>query len=121
MMVEAMTVRYTATRHALSPLSSRFWYLSSLTSGFCGEFPAKSMIPPDPGGEGVSRNRAKNEPSPGPSASARKIYFAAEIHRRAGTVEAHANSRFLHSAVAGAPAPVGMTGMVKVSRAEARS
>jgi hypothetical protein len=44
-MFEAVTVCYTANQRKLSPVFHGFWYLSSLTSGFCGEFLANSMIP----------------------------------------------------------------------------
>src|SRR5271155_2793142 len=54
-MVEAVTVGRTHIIEPLSPLLSRFWYLSSLTSGFCGEFPANPMIPETRGGGGIPR------------------------------------------------------------------
>jgi hypothetical protein len=61
-------------------------------------------------GRGVPHIKRESDPAKLLPASGRYFYFAAEIHRRVGTVVAQANSRFLHSAVAGAPAPVGMTG-----------
>src|ERR1039458_3511764 len=44
-MVEAVTVGRSQIVAPLSPLLSRVWYLSSLKSRSCGEFPAKVMIP----------------------------------------------------------------------------
>src|SRR5271163_3193363 len=83
------------------------------------------MIPEIEGGGGIPRNKRGSSLAKLLPASARRIYFAAEIHRPAGTVVGEASSRFLHSAVpfgfAQGPAPVGMTRMMKVSKAEARS
>jgi hypothetical protein len=45
MMLEAVTVGRTHIIPPRSPLFHGFWYLSSLTSGFCGEFLANPMIP----------------------------------------------------------------------------
>jgi hypothetical protein len=55
-MAEAVTVRPRADHRALSLLFHGFWYLSSLTCGFCGEIPASVMIPQGEGEGGRVTN-----------------------------------------------------------------
>src|SRR5271156_1114912 len=66
-MVEAVTVCYRASRRALSPLFHGFYYLSSLTSVFCGEFPANVMIPVRGGGRGIPQFSVHTGPGQCPS------------------------------------------------------
>jgi len=68
-MSEAATVRPSANRGDLSPLFDGFWYLSPLTSVFCGQFPANSMTPKIRGGGGIPRAAARSEPLDGFPAS----------------------------------------------------
>ena len=75
-MVEAVTVFYTASRRALSPLFHGFEYLSSLTSGFCGEFSANSMIPQMGGGRGIPHFPALIRRFRSSLAVAAELYFA---------------------------------------------
>jgi hypothetical protein len=79
--VEAVTVGRSRPAAPRSPLLSRFWYLSSLTSGFCEEFRANVMIPGIGVGGGYARIAHDSAHQPSRSDALSKIYFRAEINK----------------------------------------